>query len=108
MSDLFDGLADIFVDTFGEPVAYVPRATGIALGADGTIRAIWVERPVFAVSGEADTDAIEATLHVPAAVAPVEGDVATRIKTGKVARVVPPIRPDGEGMIACALELVAA
>jgi hypothetical protein len=34
---VFDGLADIFTDTFGEAVIYTPVATGISK----TINAIW-------------------------------------------------------------------
>lgn len=107
MSDVFDGLDAIFSaeDVFGEPVVYVPKATGLPLGVTGTILAIWVERPVFAIAGEADTDATEVRLHVPAAtVTPVEGDTAQRVKTGRRCRVVTPIQPDGQGMVAAALE----
>lgn len=109
MADVFDGMDQEFVDVFGEPVVYTPKATNVPLGADGKISAIWIERPGLAVAGEADTDVAEVTLHVQASVVvPVEGDTAQRVKTGRTCRVVPPIRPDGQGMIACALEVIEA
>lgn len=107
MTSVFDGLDAIFTapDVFGEPVVYTPKATGVPLGADGTITAVWIEAPGFVVQGEAGTDTIEMTLHVSAAiVTPVEGDTVQRVKTGKTCGVVTPIRPDGQGMIAAALE----
>lgn len=110
MTDVFDGLAEIFTapDVFGEPVVYVPKANGVPLGDEGTVQAVWVERPGFAIQGEADTDVTEATLHIAEAIiVPVEGDTVQRVKTGKTCRVVTPIHPDGQGMISAALEVIA-
>lgn len=107
MVDLFADMPGIFEDTFGEPVVYTPAATGVPLGADGVIQAIWIETPGLVVQGEADSDAIIAELHVQAAIvaAPAEGDTARRVADGKTAKVVPPFRPDGNGMIVCGLEV---
>ncbi|MBX6427140.1 MAG: hypothetical protein IRZ09_14590 [Variibacter sp.] len=102
---LFDGLPDAFVETFGEEVVYTPAATGVA----ATITAIWMEEPVaVALEGEAGGDDVAVTLHLRAAdvPAPAEGDRAQRVATGRTMRVVPPIRPDGQGMIVCTLEAV--
>jgi hypothetical protein len=108
MSDVFDGLDEIFADTFGEPVIYTPKATGVPLGAGGTINAIWIEQPIDVVRGEADTDTTVTELHVQASiVAPKEGDMVQRVKNGKTCLVVTPIHPDDKGMIVCALEAVA-
>ncbi|MDQ2084704.1 hypothetical protein RA307_31370 [Xanthobacteraceae bacterium Astr-EGSB] len=101
MSDLFDGLADIFTETLGEPVVYTPASTGV----DGTITAIWIETPISAEFSEADSDDMSEILHVRASdvPAPAEGDTARRVKTGVIRQVVPPIRGDGKGMIALTL-----
>jgi hypothetical protein len=109
MSSVFDGLDNVFVAAFGEPVVYTPQSTGVPLGPDGTISAIWIDVPGFAVHGEADTDTTEITLHLRAAdvAAPAEGDTARRVKDGRTCKVVPPIRPDGKGMIAVSLEAIA-
>jgi hypothetical protein len=104
MSSVFDGLADIFAATLGEPVVYTPVVTGVP----ATITAIWLERPLDVVMrGESGTDDISTELHVRAVdvPAPKEGDTVVRSGTGKTARVVAPIRPDDKGMIACTLEL---
>jgi hypothetical protein len=106
---VFDGLADVFADTFGEPVSYTPIATGVPIGTGSppAIQAIWLEDAVDAQFADADTDAIRPQLHVRAAdvPVPVEGDLAVRVKTGKSCKVVPPIRPDDKGMIVCGLAL---
>jgi hypothetical protein len=101
---VFDGLPDIFADTFGESVIYTPLASGVP----ATITAIWLETPLDIALTGADGDAINTDLHVRATdvAAPAEGDTAQRVSNGKLCRVVPPIRPDGNGMIALALELV--
>jgi hypothetical protein len=104
MSSVFDGLADIFADTLGEPVVYTPASTGVPLA----ITAIWLERPVeLVMRGESGADDVSTELHLRASdvPSPKEGDAVVRSGTGKTARVVPPIQPDDKGMIACTLEL---
>lgn len=98
---VFDGLADIFVDTLGEPVVYTPLATGVP----ATIQAIWTETTVdVAVAGEVLTDAGVTSLSVRAEdVSPAEGDTATRVADGKTMKVTTPILLDGKGMIRCNL-----
>lgn len=97
---LFDGLADIFVDTLGEPVTYTPQG-----GSPLAIQAIWTERTVDVVVGsEAQSDTGVTLLKVRAEdLTPVEGDTATRDADGKTMRVTTPILPDGKGMIVCNL-----
>lgn len=98
---VFDGLADIFVDTLGEPVTYTPVATG----TPATIDAIWTETTIdVVVGGEAPTDAGLTTLSVRAEdLTPAYGDSATRLADGKTMTVTTPILPDGKGMIRCNL-----
>lgn len=97
---LFDGMAEIFRDTLGEPVVYTPAG-----GAPVTIEAIYFDTPLTVVlDGEGiPVDNRNKELHVAAAdlAAPAEGDHAT--VRGVTYRVVPPIRPDGQGMIVVAL-----
>jgi hypothetical protein len=108
MASVFDGMAQIFADTFGEgegQVLYTP-----AVGSPKTINAIWWEStPGIAAFGGGDdaiaVDARRTELHVKAAdiAAPKEGDRATRLSDGKVMEITAPIRPDGKGMIVCNL-----
>lgn len=106
-SAVFDGIADVFTDpsVFGEAVIYTPLATGLAVGATGTINAIWIERSLDVVVGAVGTDAISSSLSVRVAdvAAPCENDVAVRVKDGKRMRVSTPILPDGKGLIVCNL-----
>ncbi|KRR16869.1 head-tail joining protein [Bradyrhizobium retamae] len=106
---LFARLPGIFVQTFGEPVIYTPVATGVPVGEDGKIRAIWTDgSDVVAVGSEAQATIGTSTLSVKAAdVTPVEGDVATREDDGKTMKVTEPILPDGKGMIRCNLADIA-
>lgn len=100
---VFDGLADIFADTFGEPVVYTPKATGIPK----TIHAIWIEHPIevdFENSG-ADSRRIELSVRSEDVADPAEDDTAKRESDGKIMKVSTPIQPDGKGMIVCALVL---
>lgn len=102
MSSLFDGIADVFAETFGEEIVYTPAATGVAR----RITAIWIEDPLDPViGGGVAVDDVMPTLHVRASdiPAPREGDLAQRVKTGETLEIVPPIRPDRKGMIACSL-----
>lgn len=96
----FDGLADIFADTLGEPVTYTPEG-----GSAVAITAIWTERTIDVVVGsEAQSDAGVTTLKVRAEdVTPAEGDIAVRDADGKTMVVTTPILPDGKGMIRCNL-----
>lgn len=98
---VFDGLPDIFTDTFGEPVSYMPVATGVAR----TISAIWWEASLDAALDGVDVDLSETKLHVRAAdvPSPKEGDRAQRVSDSKVMLVSTPILPDGKGMIVCNL-----
>ncbi len=101
MASVFDGLADIFVETFGE-------AEGIDYVAGGIttrITAIWLEFALDAAFDGVDVDQRQTRLHLRASdvADPKEGDIAVRIADGKSMRVTPPILPDGKGMIACNL-----
>ena len=96
---LFDGMAEIFRDTFGEDIVYTSAG-----GPPRTVRGIYIETPLHGFGDEgAPADSAIKELHVAAAdvAAPQEGDRAT--VRGVTYRVVPPIRRDGEGMIAVAL-----
>ncbi len=97
---VFDGLADIFVDTLGEPVTYTPAG-----GSPVTIQAIWTETTIDAVVGEGiASDVAVTTLSVRAEdVTPAEGDTVTRLADSKAMSVSTPILPDGKGMIRCNL-----
>lgn len=101
MASVFDGMPDIFVGSFGEDIIYTPSS-----GSPRTIRAIWIEVPDMQPVLMSDSDITISRLHVRASdiAEPLEGDTALRVRTGKLCKVVPPIRPDDKGMIACALE----
>jgi hypothetical protein len=99
---LIDGLPDIFTGTFGEPVVYTPA------GEDAEplqITAIWIESHVPDVLGEVASDSLRVELHLRRAdvPSPAEGDLVQRVETGRTMKVVPPIRPDDQGMIAVTL-----
>lgn len=97
---LVDGLPDIFAETFGEPVVYTPIN-----GDPVEIEAIWIETATSVVFDEADADGVQVELHVRAAdiAEPREGDTVERVANGKTMKVVPPIRPDDQGMIGLTL-----
>lgn len=103
---LFDGLAKIFTETFGddEGVQYKILATG----AIKTIKAIWSEQsPMTVLDGfNSRVDGRTTELHVALAdiPAPSEGDLVKRLKTGVTGKVVAPFRPDDKGMIALPIE----
>jgi hypothetical protein len=101
MNDVFDGVAEIFIDVFGEAVVYTPAATGIPK----TIRAAWLETALSANIGDVAADVRKTELSVLAAVVadPKEGDQARREKDGKTMKVTTPIQPDGQGIIVCNL-----
>lgn len=88
---------------FAEAVLYTPAG-----GEAVEIPAIWTETAVGTAMLGVGTDAIDAELHLLTAdvPSPKEGDTAQRVKDGRTMRVVPPIRPDGEGVIVCTLEKV--
>lgn len=98
-SAVFDGLADVFVETLGEPVTYTPQD-----GDPVLIEAIWTERPLDVIVGEVAADEIRSTLKVRASdLTPREGDTVRRESDGKTMTVSTPINPDGRGMIVCNL-----
>lgn len=110
MADLFDGLATILTDPnagFGESVIYKPLATGIALGADGTINAIWCEDHE---AGQFDVKSDQSNVRVEVkesdVATPKEGDTIERVKTGYIGKAVPPIVPDGHGMVSVTLQKI--
>lgn len=99
MTNLFEGLDVIFRDTFGEDVVYTPLK-----GTPGNISGIYIDTPLQGLADDgAPVDNTVKELHVAAAdvAAPREGDRAT--VRGITYKVMPPIRPDGKGMIAVAL-----
>ena len=106
---VFDGLPGIFKSTFGRPVVYTPITTGVALP---TITAIFTRRSIpIVLGGDAGADGAICTLDLAFVdvAAPAEGDTVTIAATATQAaegtfKVVPPIRPDGEGMTTVMLE----
>ena len=107
MSSIFEHLdvAGTFAEHLGEREVIVYTRLG---GAPITLeagRAIFFEEPVTIVhdDGSASTDNAQKELHLQAAdiPAPAEGD--TVLVRGITYKVVPPIRPDGKGMIAVSL-----
>lgn len=101
MSNVFDGLPDIFAETFGEAVEYTPLDTGVAK----VIRAIWWQTSLTVGFEGAGVDASKTELSVRAAdvASPREGDIAKRLSDGKIMTLSTPILPDGKGMIVCNL-----
>lgn len=112
MTDLFDGMAAIFRDTFGRPVVYTPVATGAAMPG---FTAIFTRRPIDVVLGDtppADGEICTLDLALENVAAPAEGDLVTVPADGNspaegTFKVVPPIRPDGKGMVTVMLERTA-
>ncbi len=100
MTGVFDGLPDIFIETFGEPVSYTPAG-----GDPVAISAIWTQEPIEVLLGDnIAVDAGKTQMSVRAVdVTPREGDSVTRIADNTTMTVVTPIRPDGKGMIVCDL-----
>jgi len=109
---LFDGFPDLFTDPdvgFGEPVVYTPAG---APTSAVTINAIWTEHPITDGPdfGAVRADVID--LRVDARVVDVpdlaEGDLFERVSSGVVGKAVPPLRPDGAGMVMVTLERVVS
>lgn len=102
---VFDGLADIFSDVFGEAVIYTPVS-----GAPIAINAIWWESSAGLPGADGVFEDVQRTeLHVRAAdISPQEGATATRVADGRVMLITTPIRPDGKGMIMCNLAAIDA
>lgn len=98
---VFDGLDDIFTETFGESVIYTPVSTGMPV----SIQAIWIEHPLEIQFENASVDGARTELSVRARdiPAPAELDIAQRVSDGKIMKVSTPIQPDGKGMIVCNL-----
>jgi len=96
---VFDGLADIFADTFGEAVDYTHD------GVTTRISAVWQEVAFDALVDGMNVDVAQTRLHLRAAdvSSPKEGDIALRVSDGKTMTVSTPILPDGKGMIVCNL-----
>jgi len=106
MTDLFSGLADILTDPntgFGEPVIYTPVATGIPV----TINAIWCEdHEAGQFDVKSDQTNVRVEVRTEDVAEPKEGDTAERVAGGYVGKVVPPIVPDGHGLISLNLQKV--
>lgn len=100
---VFDGLADIFTGTLGEPVIYTPASTGVPV----TITAIWIDYPIEVQFEDISVDACRTQLSVRAidVAEPREGDLAKRVSDDKEMKITTPIQPDGKGMIVCNLAL---
>lgn len=101
---IFDGLPELFVETFGERdgVIYTPIATGVPL--DDPLDAILIDDPLDVVIGEqVGGDDVRKTLHMRTAdvAEPAEGDLAEI--DGVTWTVVPPFKPDGKGMVSVTL-----
>jgi hypothetical protein len=103
MSSIFDGMAALFVETFGdvEPFSYALAAGGPSVA----ITAI-LETPAALVSGLAEADVVtaETELHAAAADLPAgygEGD--TVVARGVTYRTRVPM-PDGRGMVRIPLQ----
>lgn len=98
---VFNGLAEIFRSTFGEPVTYRP-----ASGAPREISVIWI-MPATVVSDDFAAGVIvdRPTVHIRVAdlaAAPAENDEIDRL--GVAWRVAAPPLPDGKGMTAVYVE----
>jgi len=98
MSSVFDGMAAIFRDTFGdhEPFAYT-----LAAGGDPVEIIAILETPALAVAGLSETDIVTADteLHVTAAdLPPGYGEGDTVVARGVTYRAKVPM-PDGRGMV---------
>lgn len=101
MSSVFDGMPDIFADTFGEAVEYTPQG-----GASKVIRAIWWETSlsIDGLDGAgADASKTELSVRASDVADPREGDMVKRLSDGKSMVLTTPILPDGKGMIVCNL-----
>lgn len=95
MTDLFDGMPDIFRDTFGESVIYTKVG-----GAPLDLQAI-VLMPALLVTGIADVDVVTADTQIHCAVADLPsgfGERDTVIVRGVTYRVRAPMS-DGQGMV---------
>jgi hypothetical protein len=99
---IFDGFADIFTETLGEPVTYTHAG-----GEPVTINAFIETTAVIANFNGADTNASNVVAHVRASDVPLitQGDgLADATRNFKI---VEPISADGRGMLSLTLELVA-
>lgn len=100
---IFDGLADVFAESLGEPVIYTPVD-----GDPRTINAIWiVDAVTVGMPGGPPAADNRVVAHVRSADVPslVEGDIIQR--GDERYRVVPPFLPDGHGMTSIMLERLA-
>lgn len=98
MSSIFDGMAAVFRDTFGdtEPFTYTLAAGGPPVMINGIL-----ETPALAITGLSDTEIITADteLHVAADDLPAgagEGDTVVARGTTYKTKVA---MPDGRGMV---------
>lgn len=102
MTTLFDGLADVFRDTFGERVLYQP-----ALGGDSYVDAVWIESSV--VAGDEYSAGVQTTrpeMHIASADVPSAAEGDTLVRAGVSWRVAAPPQPDGHGMVRLVVERV--
>lgn len=107
--DPFDGLADPLAEApgFGEPVIYIPIATGIALGDAGTIQGIWCEDHQLGMFDvKSDQQSVRCEVRASDVGSCLEGDTIERVKTAYKGQVVPPIVPDGHGLICVTLQKI--
>lgn len=111
MSSIFEDLdvAGTFAQHLGEreEIVYTPLGGAPVTLPEGS--AIFLEEPTTIVhdDGSAATDNVQKQLHLKASdiAAPTEGD--TVVVRGVTYKVVPPIHPDGKGMIAVCLAKAA-
>lgn len=101
MSSLFDGMAEIFRDTFGEAVTYT-RSGGSPIALQGV-----VDLPSLRVEGLAEIDlvTIDPSLHCAVADLPAGYGAGDSVVARGVSYLVkgPPM-PDGFGMVRLALK----
>lgn len=96
---VFDGLADIFAASLGEPVTYTPAG-----GAPVTINAIEETTSSLPVLGEETaTVSVRKVVHVRASDVAADPEGGTIVMAAVSYDIVQPITPDGKGMLTLTL-----
>src|SRR5262245_57179711 len=100
---VFDGLPDIFVGAFGEPVSYVPKATGVAVALSGIIETPSID-VATAEAGYAPMVSVAPTLSIQTSSLPAQAAVGDTLTVRGTTYSVRVFRPDGRGMTRLQLE----
>lgn len=98
---LFDGLPELFTETFGQAVVYTPLN-----GTAKTVQAIHFADAVDVELGNGGppADGVRRRLELRIADVPLPAEGDTAVIDGVTYKVVPPIAPDGQGMVSVFLE----